>query len=146
MPNQLEAEMNELKSNYPKASILLVCNKSDLLTETALDKKYESISFIKVSAKNKQYIERIHHALHQYVQQRHIDFHNTIVTNIRHVEALNQTLDALSHVKNGLQTGLSADLLAVQLRSAIYYLGSITGQIATDDLLKNIFERFCIGK
>ena len=69
-----------------------------------------------------------------------------VVSNLRHVEALQHTLNALNRVLDGLDTGLSGDLLAFEMRQALHYLGVITGEVTTDDLLENIFRNFCIGK
>ncbi|MNV84828.1 tRNA modification GTPase MnmE [compost metagenome] len=71
---------------------------------------------------------------------------HTMVTNIRHVEALQRTQTALSSVANGLANPVTSDFLAMDIKQALYYLGEITGQVTTDDLLENIFSKFCIGK
>ena len=69
-----------------------------------------------------------------------------LLSNPRHCEAMRQVLQALEQVSQGLDSGLPADLLAVDLRDALYHLGSITGDVTSDDILSNIFSRFCIGK
>ena len=71
---------------------------------------------------------------------------NEMVTNLRHLKALEDTLGAIINAKKALETKISADLVAEDLRQALYYLGLLTGKITTDDLLSNIFSRFCIGK
>ena len=71
---------------------------------------------------------------------------DTVVTNLRHYEHLVKTQQALSDVLNGLAIGITGDFLAQDIRLALHHLGEITGQIATDDLLANIFSKFCIGK
>jgi len=71
---------------------------------------------------------------------------DTIITNARHYDALRQALDNIQKVQHGLQTGLSGDLLAIDIREALHNFGRITGEISTDDLLGNIFANFCIGK
>jgi tRNA modification GTPase len=70
----------------------------------------------------------------------------TILTNIRHVEALQKTADALARVLDGIHNPVTSDYLAMDIRQALHYLGEITGAISTDDLLENIFSKFCIGK
>ncbi len=70
----------------------------------------------------------------------------TVVSNLRHYEALQQTNKSLEDVLNGMETGISSDLIAMDIRHALRYLGEITGAISTDDLLDNIFSNFCIGK
>ena len=71
---------------------------------------------------------------------------DTIVTNIRHIEALTNAQSALDDVMRGIDNAISGDLLAQDIRMALHHLGEITGQITTDDLLGNIFSKFCIGK
>ena len=69
-----------------------------------------------------------------------------LVTNLRHYEALQHANESLAAVRRGLDEGIPTDLVAQDLREALYYLGSITGEITTDEVLGNIFGRFCIGK
>ena len=75
-----------------------------------------------------------------------IDANNSIVTSARHVEALSNTSEDLSRVYTGLSKNISNDLIAADLRQALMHLGEITGEISTEDLLENIFSKFCIGK
>jgi len=83
----------------------------------------------------------------QLVQKDNLDAGNqTIVTNLRHYENLRQTYAALDEVLTGLHQGITNDFLASDIRRALYALGEITGEITTDDLLENIFSKFCIGK
>jgi tRNA modification GTPase len=70
----------------------------------------------------------------------------TLLTNSRHFDALTRTRKSVQAIRDGLQSGLSADLLATDLQQALHYLGEITGEITTDEILGQIFERFCIGK
>ena len=69
-----------------------------------------------------------------------------MVSTMRHAEALSKTLESLEHVKKGMREDLSTDLLAIDIRGALHYLGEITGEINTDEILGNIFKNFCIGK
>jgi tRNA modification GTPase len=70
----------------------------------------------------------------------------TIVTNTRHYDALLKALEALQKVQWGMDTGVSSDLVAIDIREALYFLGEITGEVTNDELLGNIFANFCIGK
>ena len=143
----LEQQQEDLKKNYPGAELKFICNKSDLYDEAALRNKYKGLSGLLIlSAKESTHLDLVHSTLHDFVSTQKIDFHSTIVSNARHAEALRNTLNALNDVREGITSGLSGDLLSIHLRSALHHLGSITGEIATDDLLKNIFSRFCIGK
>jgi tRNA modification GTPase len=69
-----------------------------------------------------------------------------MVTNLRHYQNLLQTHEALDRVLNGMHTGITGDFLAMDIRQSLHYLGEITGAITTEDLLENIFSKFCIGK
>ncbi|MFA6248029.1 MAG: tRNA uridine-5-carboxymethylaminomethyl(34) synthesis GTPase MnmE, partial [Mucilaginibacter sp.] len=71
--------------------------------------------------------------------------HETLVTNIRHLEALQKTEEALIRVLDGIDT-VTSDFLSMDIKQALHYLGEITGVVTTDDLLENIFSKFCIGK
>ena len=77
---------------------------------------------------------------------RTVNITETVVTNARHVEALRHTNTALIKVLEGLNQNVTGDFLAMDIRNALHYLGTITGDISSDDLLANIFSRFCIGK
>ena len=70
----------------------------------------------------------------------------TIITNTRHYDSLLKALEEVQKVQFGIQSGVSADLMAIDIRQALYYFGEITGQVTNDELLGNIFANFCIGK
>jgi tRNA modification GTPase len=70
----------------------------------------------------------------------------TIVSNVRHYDALTKTEASLQSAKNGLETDVSSDFVAMDIRQAMYQLGTITGDISSDEILGNIFSKFCIGK
>jgi len=69
-----------------------------------------------------------------------------IVSNSRHFEALTNALKAIKEVEKGMELNISSDLIAIDIRQALFHLGEITGEVTTDDLLGNIFANFCIGK
>ena len=75
-----------------------------------------------------------------------IDDNAVIVTNARHYEALTRARDAIERSIQGLTAGLSGDLVSQDIRECMYYLGEITGEITTDDILGEIFSHFCVGK
>ena len=99
-----------------------------------------------MSAKKADDIEDLKHDIRYYTRAPKIDGNTVLVTNIRHFEALTHAKESLEQVKNGMDNNLSADLLAEDLRQALYHIGSITGEVTNGEVLQNIFGRFCIGK
>lgn len=98
-----------------------------------------------VSAKTHTGIETLKQRLMEVVKKDEVK-NDIIITNVRHYEALKHSAEALHQVINGLNTRLSGELLAFDIRKALFHLGEITGEVTTDDLLANIFSKFCIGK
>ncbi|MFM1933214.1 MAG: tRNA modification GTPase MnmE [Bacteroidota bacterium] len=101
---------------------------------------------IAISAKNRSGLKDLESALLNVVGLDQVSTSGTLVTNLRHYQQLLQTQETLEGVLAALKTGLTGDLIAQDLRYALHHLGEITGQISNDDLLKNIFGKFCIGK
>ncbi len=148
---ELLNEIKKMKSRYPDARWIVLLNKSDLIDASRLKKtadiiQNEEIPVFTVSAKQKTGLEPLKEFLVNLVETGDLAAGQTVVTNVRHWEALRKALEAIEQVESGLDAGLSGDLLAVDLRDALNYLGEITGDITTDDLLDHIFGNFCIGK
>ena len=118
--------------------LILVGNKSDLADMVLPE------GFVTVSAKEGRGIDALKQAMLAAVEPRAMQ--QVLLANPRHREALVHVRQALGQVVQGLESGIPADLLAVDLRDALYYLGSITGEVVSDDILANIFSRFCVGK
>ena len=100
----------------------------------------------KAEAINQLDLSQVDQLLHPEFDHDALKNGQTVVTNSRHYEALLKSLQDIEQVSQGLQNGLSGDLLAIDIRQALHHLGEITGEITTDDLLGNIFANFCIGK
>jgi tRNA modification GTPase len=127
--------------------LLLILNKVDQISAEALATwRSEWPGMIFISAKNKVGLADLEQALLDQVGIHHVSSNATLVTNVRHYQHLFQTQIILLSVLSGLQKGLTGDLIAQELRYALHDLGEITGHISNDDLLKNIFGKFCIGK
>ena len=101
---------------------------------------------IPISAKEKSGIETLTNQLTSLLNTGALHNNETIVTNSRHYDALLKALNEIKKVDEGIQMGLSSDLMAIDIREALYYFGLITGEVTNDDLLGNIFANFCIGK
>ncbi len=158
--NEKENTTNEVihfvTENYHKeAKFILLHNKIEDLQEgippfdneilASIPEEY-IFSQLRISAKENINIDELKKILSLYVKNLSPSAGNTIITNIRHYEALNNALQALEKVEEGMQIHLSGDLLAIDIRETLYHLGSITGAVSNDELLGNIFSRFCIGK
>ncbi|MCF8222760.1 MAG: tRNA uridine-5-carboxymethylaminomethyl(34) synthesis GTPase MnmE [Bacteroidales bacterium] len=131
--------------------LMLVINKTDLLDKTALPALRPSLEChekdcIMLSATEGSGINDLILSLTGIIKAGYSSSQELIVTNLRHYEALKECSHGLDRVLNGLEEELPEDLIAVDLRQAIHYLGEITGEISTDEILGNIFKNFCIGK
>ena len=131
--------------------VLLVFNKSDLISDAERAEKQNILSELKaerivISAKKRQNTDVLQQLLLKAADIPQIGENDVVVTNLRHYEALVKALDAVRRVKEGLEIGVSSDFISQDIRECMFYLGEITGQISTDEILKNIFSKFCIGK
>ena len=143
----LEEVIKDLKALPTSIPHILVANKTDLVADDKLDFfKKSNLDFVYISAKNDTSIDLLKEQLFTDLNLNSIATTPTIISNLRHYDALEKTLDELNLVQTGLQNGISADLLAIDIRQALFHLGSITGEVSTDDLLGSIFSKFCIGK
>jgi tRNA modification GTPase len=129
------------------APYILVGNKVDKLSPTKKT-EFENVypEIIWISASKNQNIEALKNILVKKVKTKEIKSGDTVVTNLRHFQHLTQTNEALNNVLEGLSQSITGDFLAQDIRFALHHLGEITGVITTDDLLANIFSKFCIGK
>jgi len=141
--SNLEKEL----SNFDgiNALIIPVANKTDLCDLQEIKLRFNGLDVIFISSKNKENIEVLFNRLKDTVEKDKVK-NDIIITNLRHYEALHNSGESLQSVLNGIQNNITGDLLAFEIRKASYHLAEITGEISTDDLLANIFSRFCIGK
>ena len=123
--------------------VIKLLNKVDQISSTELAAFEDAIP---ISAKNRSGLNDLETALLNVVGLDQVSTSGTLVTNLRHYQQLLQTQETLEGVLVALKAGLTGDLIAQDLRYALHHLGEITGQISNDDLLKNIFGKFCIGK
>ena len=140
------ASLVETKAQYPEKETLVVLNKIDLADKALLSKVFSELEPLHMSAKTGTGVELLKTKLLDMVHMGKLQNNDTIITNARHYDALRLALENIQKVQVGMQTGLSGDLLAIDIREALYHFGRITGEISTDDLLGNIFANFCIGK
>ncbi len=127
--------------------LILIANKIDLMEEIPHHfRELVEWETIFVSAKRKENINMISDSLLQSVDLASQEENQSIVTNSRHYEALAQTAKAIHAIKSGISQSIPGDLLASDLRDALHHLGTITGEVTSDEILGEIFEKFCIGK
>ena len=150
--NKLKIEIEKIKNKFPQKPLVIVINKIDFLDKEQnklLAEKLSIINYplsIKISAKQSIGIEELKNQLLSFVNTGALRNNETIVTNTRHYDSLLKALDEIQKVKYALETNLSSDLMAIDIKEALYHFGMITGQVTNDELLGNIFANFCIGK
>lgn len=150
-PTNYRQELEKIKNQYPQKQLVVVFNKIDLLDEATTESLLRALDSMQVqviglSAKQQEGVVRLKQILFSLVQTGALRNNETIVTNTRHYDALLKALEALQKVQWGMDTGVSSDLVAIDIREALYFLGEITGEVTNDELLGNIFANFCIGK
>jgi len=132
--------------NDPSKRIIVIANMIDKLVEIPKHfKDFVDLETIFISAKRNENIHLITESLIKSVANENIS-ENTIISNARHYEALTKTKESLIRATEGIHTNIPSDLVAQDIREALHYLGEITGQITSNDILHNIFAKFCIGK
>ncbi len=146
--DEIETAVSHIRSLNKEGEIILLANKSDTYTDgfTGFGMEFGHWNMHTVSSKDKDDITFIKKELALIAQHNAIDTNQVVITNARHLEALTLALSALEKTQAGLSTNVSGDFIAMDIRQAIQQLGSITGEITSDDLLGNIFKNFCIGK
>jgi tRNA modification GTPase len=126
--------------------VVLVGNKTDMISELPHGfRDFVEHESVFVSAKRKENIHLLAECLVRAVSSKNIT-DGSLVSNTRHLEALQQAQSSISSVREGLVNAITPDLLTVEIRNALHHLGEITGEITTDEILGAIFSRFCIGK
>jgi tRNA modification GTPase len=151
MINQRADSIRKMITGFDKRLIVLV-NKIDEADQTAMDNLKHKIyldiddSLLFISAKYLTGLDKLRSKLGKILENERLNQEDVIITNIRHFDALRLISESLERVISGLADQLPEDLIATDIRLAIHYLGEITGEITTDEILGNIFKNFCIGK
>jgi len=122
-----------------------VGNKVDKASKELLNAITDQ-DFVLISAASKTNLDQLKKEILSKVNIQEVKQGDVLVTNLRHYQKLTETNAALERVATGLNSGITGDFLAMDIRQALHFLGEITGQITSDDLLANIFANFCIGK
>ena len=148
---KFQVEIEKIKNNFPQKPLVVVINKVDLLSKYDVETIRQQLETLNlkletISAKNKTGIDDLKNHLLSFVNTGALRNNETIVTNTRHYDSLLKALEEIQKVKFGLSSNLPSDLMAIDIRQALYYFGEITGEVTNDELLGNIFANFCIGK
>jgi tRNA modification GTPase len=143
----LKIEIEKIKNRFPEKSLVVIANKIDTISEEQIKNLQSSIVDLQLlSAKTGKGVDELKETLLDFINTGALRNNETIVSNTRHYDALLKALEEINKVQEGIDSDLSGDLLAIDIRQALYHLGEITGEITNDDLLGNIFANFCIGK
>ena len=135
--------------------LLVVCNKMDanpyfkpewLTSVGSPQLAVRSEQIVTCSAIHGMNVPYLKEKLYDFAISEKVNLESPIVTNVRHYEALQKALESLNEVLRGLDEGVTSDFVAMDIRRALAYLGEILGEVSTEDLLENIFSKFCIGK
>ncbi len=134
-------ESNKLKKKYKEKSIMLIFTKADLLKKQI---KKTSLKKMLINTKEKKDVTYLKSKIIENLNQ---NFSNKlIITNSRHYSALSLAKKEINNVKKGLKNNVPSDLLTIDLKQVLYHLGEVTGEVTNEDILSNIFSKFCIGK
>jgi tRNA modification GTPase len=149
--NQEKWLSEEIMKRVEHTPLILVFNKVDKLSEgerLALEQQFKDnrVPRILISAKERLHTDELQELLYNAAKLPELSDQDIMVTNMRHYEALKQAHTAIVRVQDGLNDRISGDFLSQDIRECLHYLGEITGQITTDEVLGNIFSKFCIGK
>jgi tRNA modification GTPase len=139
-------DIRKIQEHYPDKQLIVVANKMDQADKAFIESSFVYPHTLYTSAKSGLGIESLKTKLLEFVNTGALRNNDTIITNSRHYDSLLKALAEVQKVKQGMDAKLSGDLLAIDIRQALYHFGEITGEITSDDLLGNIFANFCIGK
>jgi tRNA modification GTPase len=148
----INKRLDEIRKHIALQKLIVLLNKSDKVEKPVPEKLKKSIRlkggefFLSISAKKKTGIDILEEKLVELSGISNMGQEGVIVTNMRHYEALVKAGEAILRASEGLKNKLPGDLLAQDIRECMHYLGEITGQISTDEILRYIFKNFCIGK
>ena len=139
-------DIRKIQEQYPDKQLIVVANKMDQADKGLIETSFVYPNSLYTAAKSGEGITALKTKLLEFVNTGALRNNDTIITNSRHYDSLLKALSDVQRVQQGMDAQLSGDLLAIDIRQALYHFGEITGEITSDDLLGNIFANFCIGK
>jgi tRNA modification GTPase len=144
--SQADVEAALLQVQSTNKNFIAVGNKTDVLSNETVQQKFSGDAVLFISAKKNEYIDVLKERMVDKVIQGTLNTENTIITNARHYQSLQEVNQSLDEIKSGLDNQIPGDLLSLDIRRCLHYLGEITGEITNEDRLDYIFSKFCIGK
>ena len=139
-------DIRKIQEQYPDKQLIVVANKMDQADKGLIETSFVYPNSLYTAAKSGEGITALKTKLLEFVNTGALRNNDTIITNSRHYDSLLKALSDVQRVQQGMDAQISGDLLAIDIRQALYHFGEITGEITSDDLLGNIFANFCIGK
>ena len=137
--------LSDINNKFPNTKLITLLNKIDIKSKISVS-ELDKLNPILISAKNKLNIDNLIDEIISYVNNLTSQIDNSTISNSRHYDLLNKTYEEIHKVKISISKNISSDLLAIDIKQAIYFLGELTGEISNDEVLGNIFSKFCIGK
>jgi len=139
-------DIRKIQEQYPDKQLIVVANKMDQADKGLIETSFVYPNTLYTAAKSGEGITSLKTKLLEFVNTGALRNNDTIITSSRHYDSLLKALSDVQRVQQGMDAQISGDLLAIDIRQALYHFGEITGEITSDDLLGNIFANFCIGK
>ena len=138
--------VNKITKNFSDKKLLIVANKIDIGDSKLVESNFSDFSLCCISAKDGTNIDELKKYISSCVDLNELNTSSSIVTNSRHYDLLCKTSIEIENVLKGIDNKISGDLLAIDIRQALQHLGELTGEVTNDEVLGNIFSKFCIGK
>ena len=138
--------VNKIRNDFPDKKLLLVANKIDIADSKLVESNFSDFSLCCISAKDGTNIDKLKKHISSCVDLNELNTGSSIVTNSRHYDLLCKTSIEIENVLKGIDNKISGDLLSIDIRQALQHLGELTGEVTNDEVLGNIFSKFCIGK
>jgi len=144
--NDSKQIINKIIKDFPDKNLIIVANKIDIGDSKLIESHFKEFKHICVSAKHGTNIDELKQQISSCIDLNEINTNSSVVTNSRHYDLLCKSSVEIQNVLKGIDNKISGDLLAIDIRQALQYLGELTGEVTNDEVLGNIFSKFCIGK
>tara|TARA_B100001105_G_scaffold187900_1_gene152372 strand:+ start:100 stop:1488 length:1389 start_codon:yes stop_codon:yes gene_type:complete len=144
--NDSKQIINKITKDFPDKNLIIVANKIDIGDSKLIESHFKEFKHIYVSAKHSTNIDELKQQISSCIDLNEINTNSSVVTNSRHYDLLCKSSVEIQNVLKGIDDKISGDLLAIDIRQALQYLGELTGEVTNDEVLGNIFSKFCIGK